>query len=103
MEPRRNAFEQPIGTPVPDWTGAGAPGREPLAGRYCRIEPVNVERHAADLHDAYRSAADGRDWTYLTIGPFDSLGADEVAAARDWWRLPAEFRAARAVLGFGRG
>jgi RimJ/RimL family protein N-acetyltransferase len=75
MEPRRNAFEQPIGTPVPDWNGAGAPGREPLAGRYCRIEPVNVERHAADLHDAYRSAADGRDWTYLTIGPFDSLDA----------------------------
>jgi RimJ/RimL family protein N-acetyltransferase len=74
MEPRRNAFEQPIGAPVPDWTGAAAPGRE-LTGRFCRLEPVNVERHAADLYDAYASAADGRDWTYLAVGPFESLEA----------------------------
>lgn len=74
MESRRNAFEQPIGAPVPDWNGAAAPGRE-LTGRYCRLEPVNVERHAADLYDAYASAADGRDWTYLAVGPFDSVAA----------------------------
>ncbi|WP_144139422.1 GNAT family N-acetyltransferase [Paraburkholderia sp. BCC1884] len=74
MEPRRNAFEQPIGAPVSDWKGAAAPGRE-LTGRYCRLEPVNVERHAADLYDAYASATDGRDWTYLAVGPFDSLEA----------------------------
>lgn len=75
MEPARNSFDQPIGAPVPDWRGAGAPGREPLAGRYCRIEPVDVERHARDLYDAYSSAADGRDWTYLAVGPFDSFDA----------------------------
>jgi RimJ/RimL family protein N-acetyltransferase len=75
MEPRRNAFEQPIGAPVPGWSGAQAPGREPLVGRYCRIEPVNVEQHAEALYDAYSSAADGRDWTYLMAGPFDSLAA----------------------------
>ena len=75
MEPRRNAFEQPIGVPVPDWKGAQAPGREPLVGSYCRIEPVDVERHAADLYEAYSSAPDGRDWTYLTVGPFESVAA----------------------------
>jgi RimJ/RimL family protein N-acetyltransferase len=75
MEPARNAFDQPIGAPVPDWKGAGAPGREPLAGRYCRIEPVDVERHAADLYEAYSSAPDARDWTYLAVGPFASLAA----------------------------
>jgi RimJ/RimL family protein N-acetyltransferase len=75
MEPRLNAFEQPIGAPVPGWKGAQAPGREPMLGRYCRIEPVNVERHAEDLYDAYSSAADGRAWTYLTVGPFESLTA----------------------------
>src|SRR3954451_3000046 len=37
------------------------------------------------------------------IGRFDSLGESDVASARNWWRLPAEFRAARALLGFGRG
>lgn len=56
MEPRRNAFGQPIGAPVADWKGARAPGREPLVGSYCRIEPVDVERHAADLYEAYSSA-----------------------------------------------
>ena len=75
MQPRHNEFEQPIGAPVPDWKGAEAPGRAPLTGRYCRIEPVDVERHAADLYDAYSSAADARDWTYLNVGPFDSLAA----------------------------
>ncbi|MFM0739272.1 GNAT family protein [Paraburkholderia xenovorans] len=75
MEPRRNAFEQPIGAPVPGWNGAQAPGGEPLAGQYCRIERVDVERHAADLYEAYSSAADGRDWTYLNVGPFGSLAA----------------------------
>jgi hypothetical protein len=37
------------------------------------------------------------------IGRFDSLGESEVAAARDWWRQPAEYRAARSMLGFARG
>ncbi|WP_144113122.1 GNAT family N-acetyltransferase [Paraburkholderia sp. BCC1886] len=75
MESRLNAFEQPVGAPVPGWNGAQAPGPAPLAGRYCRIERVDVERHAEDLYEAYRLAADGRDWTYLAVGPFDSLAA----------------------------
>jgi RimJ/RimL family protein N-acetyltransferase len=75
MESRRNAFDQPIGVPVPGWSGAQAPRREPLVGDYCRLEPVNVERHVADLFEAYSSAADGRDWTYLNVGPFESLAA----------------------------
>jgi RimJ/RimL family protein N-acetyltransferase len=88
MEQRRNAYGQPIGMPVPDWQRAQPPGREPLTGRYCRIEPVDVERHAADLFDAYSSAADGRDWTYLAVGPFDSLAAyrehlTRMAASKD--------------------
>lgn len=36
-----------------------------MAGRYCLVEPVDVERHAAGLFEAYSDAPDGRDWTYL--------------------------------------
>jgi RimJ/RimL family protein N-acetyltransferase len=72
---RINEYLQPIGLPVPDWKGAQLPGREPLVGRYCRIEPVDVERHVRDLYEAYSSAEDGRDWTYLAVGPFQSLEA----------------------------
>lgn len=36
-----------------------------MPGRYCRLEPVNVQRHEAQLYGAYLEAPDGRDWTYL--------------------------------------
>jgi RimJ/RimL family protein N-acetyltransferase len=36
-----------------------------MIGRYCRLEPVSVGRHEADLFAAYLDAPDGRDWTYL--------------------------------------
>ena len=75
MEPRFNEFMQAIGEPLPHWRGAQAPGREPLIGSYCRLEAVDVERHAEDLYAAYSQAKDPRDWTYLVAGPFDSLDA----------------------------
>jgi RimJ/RimL family protein N-acetyltransferase len=75
VEPRLNEFGQPIGAPVPHWHGAQPPEGTPLAGRYCRLEHVNVAQHARDLHDAYRAAPDARDWTYLKSGPFDTLEA----------------------------
>jgi RimJ/RimL family protein N-acetyltransferase len=36
-----------------------------MAGRYCRLEAVNVSRHEAQLYAAYMEAPDNRDWTYL--------------------------------------
>ncbi len=65
MTERQNAFGQPIGTAVEGWTARPRPARTPMAGRYCRVEPVDVERHAAGLFEAYSDAPDGRDWTYL--------------------------------------
>jgi RimJ/RimL family protein N-acetyltransferase len=82
MEPQRNAFDQPIGAPLPEWRGAKPPGRAQLAGRYCRIEAVDVDAHAADLFEAYDSADDGRDWTYLGVGPFESAEAYREHLAR---------------------
>jgi len=68
--PLFNEYDQPIGPPVPDWTPRAQPPRTAITGRYCRVEPIDVERHAKDLYDAYASAADGRDWTYMSAGPF---------------------------------
>jgi RimJ/RimL family protein N-acetyltransferase len=36
-----------------------------MTGRYCRLEPVSVQRHETELFAAYMQAPDGRDWTYL--------------------------------------
>jgi RimJ/RimL family protein N-acetyltransferase len=65
MSERRNRYDQPIGSPVARWSERPRPPRHTLAGRYCRLEPVDPQRHAADLFAAYMEAPDARDWTYL--------------------------------------
>jgi RimJ/RimL family protein N-acetyltransferase len=39
------------------------------------LEPLDPDRHAADLHAGNYQASDARDWTYLPYGPFESLAA----------------------------
>lgn len=68
-----NSSMQPIGHPLPGWTPRARPPREPLIGRTCRVEPLDPDRHAADLHAANLADAAGRNWTYLSYGPFATL------------------------------
>lgn len=68
-----NAFNQPIGSALPDWVPAGQPTTRPMIGQYCRLEPLDPPRHAAALFEAYAQAPDDRDWTYMTMGPFHTL------------------------------
>lgn len=63
--PRTNEYGQPIGEALPDWTGRPRPGDVTLTGRTCRLEPLDQIKHTNDLYEAYLSAPDGRDWTYL--------------------------------------
>ncbi len=65
-----NEYGQAVGRDVPGWTARARPQRSAIEGRHCRIEPVDVERHGSALYDAYAAAADGSDWTYLSVGPF---------------------------------
>ena len=68
-----NALGQPVGLPLPGWCPPPAPPRTPMAGRYCRLEPID-ERFAGDLYGAASEDADGRTWTYLPYGPFATEG-----------------------------
>lgn len=70
MQPRVNAYQQPVGPDLPDWTPRPRPPITPIEGRYCRLEPLSAERHTADLFQAFSQAPDGSDWTYMTAGPF---------------------------------
>lgn len=72
MAPRVNQYGQPIGPPVLGWTARPRPERTPMAGRRCRLEPLQASRHAAALHEAYSADPDGRHWMYLPYGPFSS-------------------------------
>jgi RimJ/RimL family protein N-acetyltransferase len=67
-----NAYGQPIGPALPGWTERPWPPRTAMEGRYVRLEPL-APAHAADLHTANMEAPDGRNWTYLGVGPFERL------------------------------
>jgi RimJ/RimL family protein N-acetyltransferase len=75
MPPRVNAFQQPIGPDVPGWTPRPRPPLTSATGRYCRLEPLSAERHAADLYQAFSQAPDDSDWTYMGVGPFADVAA----------------------------
>ena len=70
-----NHLNQPIGRQIHIWTPPPAPPREPMTGRCCRLEPLEIERHAADLFAANALDEEGRLWTYLPCGPFENFTA----------------------------
>ena len=62
-----------VGPEVPGWQPVEAPAAVPLEGAYVRLEPLDPDSHATDLHRAFA----GHDWLwdYLPYGPFTSAGA----------------------------
>lgn len=73
--PEINQYGQTVGDALPDWHGASVLQRTVLEGRYGRLEPLDPERHAGDLFDAYAQADDERDWTWLASSRPDSVEA----------------------------
>jgi RimJ/RimL family protein N-acetyltransferase len=67
---QRSPYGQPVGFPVPGWTPRPRPPRSAVAGRFCRLEPLDPARHGPELFAA-NAEDDGRMWTYLPVGPFD--------------------------------
>jgi RimJ/RimL family protein N-acetyltransferase len=82
MTQRLNQLGQPIGEPLPAWAAPPRPPREPMVGRYCRLEPLDPARHGAQLFAANSADAAGRMWTYLAHGPYATL--DEYAPWLQW-------------------
>jgi len=72
MKHDRTHLNEPISFPVHDWTPPRRPARETLEGRFCRLEPLEPERHADGLYDANSLDSEGRNWAYLPYGPFDT-------------------------------
>jgi len=62
-----NQFGQPVGEPLSDWRAAKRPAGETLNGRFCCLKQLDPQRDYAALFSAFQQAADGRDWTYLSI------------------------------------
>jgi len=76
-QPRTNELGQPIGAALPEWKAPPFPPHSILSGRYCRLEPLDVGRHARELFDAQSEDREGARWTYSFHGPFADLAAFE--------------------------
>jgi hypothetical protein len=69
-----NHLDQPVGFLVNDWQPPSQPTREVLMGHFCSIEPLEI-KHAESLFASFNLDIEGRNWTYLPYGPFDSLAS----------------------------
>ncbi|MEM7473016.1 MAG: GNAT family protein [Pseudomonadota bacterium] len=75
-----------FGVPLPNWSAPPRPGGQTLTGLYAVLEPLDADRHAADIHRA--NSVDDAIWDYLPYGPFSSSAgyhkwARDVAGADD--------------------
>jgi RimJ/RimL family protein N-acetyltransferase len=67
-----NQHGQPVGHSL-QWAAVTPPPGVVLEGRWCRLEPLDADRHATSLHVANLADTAGVMWTYLSYGPFDSV------------------------------
>jgi len=79
MTQRLNESDQPIGEEIPGWKSARIPPPTSIEGRFCRVEPLDVEKHLHDLFEAYTQDSEGKLWTYMLVGPFS-----RIEELRDW-------------------
>lgn len=72
-----NEFKQQIGNPLPNWTSRQQPKKIILEGQYCRLVPVTVSEHLADLYHVYGPESQLSNWTYLPFERFADLTSFE--------------------------
>ena len=73
MAEHLNDLGLPIGVAITDWKTVPRPPTTAMEGRFCQLEPTDVEQHAAGLYEANRLDLEDRIWTYLPYGPFLGL------------------------------
>ena len=66
-----NHIGQEIGFAVDDWHMCQLPSHTDMNGRFCRLEVLNVNKHAKDLYHSFSEDSNQHNWTYLPYGPFN--------------------------------
>lgn len=69
----KNEFGQIVGFVVENWQPAKFPIKEKMLGQYCKLEHLDISKHAPSLFDSLSIDNFGDSWTYLPYGPFASL------------------------------
>jgi hypothetical protein len=67
----------PVGVPIADFNLSQLPeSKSVLPGRLCRLEPLEADKHAADLFEAFSLDKTNSLFTYMAHGPFQTAGAE---------------------------
>lgn len=69
----KNEFNQIVGDLVENWSPAKRPPANVMRGNYCLLEPLDINKHAAELFDSLSIDNQGESWTYLPYGPFNTV------------------------------
>jgi RimJ/RimL family protein N-acetyltransferase len=69
----KNQFNQSLGFLVEHWATRERPTKVIMHGRYCTLEKLDLNQHAAVLFQALSTNNQGESWTYLPYGPFNTL------------------------------
>lgn len=75
----RNQFGQVVGNILKNWVSCQKPAKTQMFGRYCTLESLAPNKHAAKLFDVLALDNQGESWTYLPYGSFET-----VAEFNDW-------------------
>jgi RimJ/RimL family protein N-acetyltransferase len=73
--PYKDAFGNPVGHPIENWTGCDFPPRKDMIGTQVIVRPLDVARDARQLFEANSKTPDGSRFTYLPTGPFADFEA----------------------------
>ena len=85
---RETPYERPINDEPVSASPALVPSRSPLTGSTVRLEPIDPDRHTADLyHAGHATDAARQSWQFLPWGPFPSEAAMH-AQLRDFAAQP---------------
>jgi hypothetical protein len=99
---------RPVGPVVDPLPPGSKPDLRPLHGRWVRLDPVSVARHAQSLYASFDGKdPDGDIWTYLGYGPWTDRSSTFAAwlkereASRDPWFYAFMDRDGRWPCGMG--
>ncbi|MCC2666698.1 MAG: ribosomal-protein-serine acetyltransferase, partial [Gammaproteobacteria bacterium] len=68
---QKNKFGQTVGQEIKNWRARKMPPKITMQGKFCILEPIDIDKHAAKLFEMLSVANKGASWTYLSAGPFN--------------------------------
>lgn len=66
----KNEFNQAVGNSIANWRCVEKPAQKIMRGKFCFLEPIDVDKHAEKLFENLSIDNLGESWTYLPYGPF---------------------------------